>query len=156
MSLNRIWRLRALAAVVVWTGFNASALGDEQTEGLDVLRSRMTGLATFVRSADGGPMGGLLPQLGPVAAQPADFFRQHGHWFGVTDADSQLVLTRQETDVLGFRHTTYRQVHKDIPVFSGVLKLHQNANGAFIAANGDFHPIDTGNISEGALPAFKV
>jgi hypothetical protein len=100
MSLNRIWRLCALAAVVVGTGFNASTLGDEQTEGLDIQRSPMTGLATFVRSADGGPMGGLLPQLGPVAALPADFFRQHGNLFGVivlTD-DPRPVAVLQELE----------------------------------------------------------
>jgi len=73
--------------------------------------------------------------------EPVDFLVQHGHRFGVTNPTTELALTRTESDALGHRHTTYAQVHKGIRVFSGVLKVHQNAMGQIVAANGDFYPI---------------
>ena len=47
---------------------------------------------------------------------------------------------KAETDALGYRHTTYQQVHNGVPVFSGVIKVHRNGAGDIVAANGDFYP----------------
>lgn len=107
--------------------------------------SPVTGLATFVTAGSAGRgVGGAIvvaPSLGRTDATPADFIRQHGHLFGVTDQARQLARVKTRADSIGHTHTTYRQVHQGVPVFSGVLKVHQNQAGEFIAANGDFYPI---------------
>jgi Zn-dependent metalloprotease len=70
-----------------------------------------------------------------------DFLREHGHLFGIADPANELVLTAADTDAIEHRHTTYHQVHLGVPVFSGVVKVHQDAWGRIVAANGDFYPI---------------
>ena len=109
---------------------------------LKIQRSVHTGLASFVTARDGGaiPMQSV-PAFRPI--QPGDFLREHGALFGVTDPAKQLVLdgTRTKTDAEGLTHTTYREVHKGVDVFAGVLKVHQDGFGAVISANGDFFPI---------------
>jgi Zn-dependent metalloprotease len=35
----------------------------------------------------------------------------------------------------------YEQVYEGLSVFSAVLRVHQDRNGRFVAANGDFYPI---------------
>ncbi|MCP4590238.1 MAG: M4 family metallopeptidase [bacterium] len=42
---------------------------------------------------------------------------------------------------MGCTHATYQQVFAGVPVFSGVVKVHRNGAGQFIAANGDFFRI---------------
>ena len=100
--------------------------------------SRHTGLATFVTAAQGGPLGA---NRAGASADPDTFLATDGARFGVTDPAAQLELVRQEADALNHRHTTYRQVHRGVPVFSGILKVHQDETGAVIAANGQFYPI---------------
>ena len=108
-----------------------------------VRRSAHTGHATFVRAA--GPSGTMpvTPSAGRTGVRADDFLQQHGHLFGVTDAPRQMVLdpTRTATDLFGFTHTTFTQVHRGVPVFSGILKVHQNRAGGIHAANGDFYSI---------------
>jgi len=110
--------------------------------GVRVERSARTGLASFVTASDGGaiPMQSV-PAVRTI--QPMDFLNEHGALFGVSNPNAQLVLdaAHTRTDELGFKHTTYRQVHKGIEVFAGVLKVHQDGFGAVVAANGDFFPI---------------
>ena len=107
---------------------------------LTVHRSPITGLATFVTAANGGTIRVVSPR-GKTRIEPMDFLRQYGRRFGVTQPDRQLVLVRRWTDAFGHEHSEYQQVHEDVPVFSGVLKVHQNARGEVTAANGDFYPI---------------
>lgn len=68
----------------------------------------------------------------------------HGARFGITDPDEQLILDRTDQDNLNWTTTTYRQVHESVPVFSGVFKVHQNAAGEVVAANGDFYEVPAG------------
>ncbi|MGD2107984.1 MAG: M4 family metallopeptidase [Phycisphaerae bacterium] len=118
----------------------AAVHAQPQRDGLAVHTSRYTGLAQFVTAADGGAIPVPLPK-GKARPEPADFFKAHGHLFGITDAATQLALDKTRTDTLGQTHTTYRQVHKGVPVFAGVVKVHQDAAGRVRAANGDFFPI---------------
>ncbi|HRX83776.1 MAG TPA: M4 family metallopeptidase, partial [Phycisphaerae bacterium] len=74
-------------------------------------------------------------------ATPQDFLAQYGPLFGADDAAHQLALQRVDVDDLGEIHTTYMQVHAGVPVFSGELKVHTDASGQVVAANGDFHVI---------------
>ena len=111
--------------------------------GLKVRHSRTTGLASFVTSSDGGP----IFESGNVARTiPSvnEFFRVYGQLFGVTDAAAQLAVAKVQRDALGASHTSFRQMHRSVPVFSGVLKVHQDTLGRVFAANGDFYPIDAG------------
>ncbi|MFQ5591750.1 MAG: M4 family metallopeptidase [Phycisphaerae bacterium] len=104
-----------------------------------VQRSRTTGLATFIRGHETAPVGLAVPSAATGHAAPDAFVRQYGPLFGVGDAATELRSLRTTSDALGHAHTSYQQVHRNIPVFSGVLKVHQNAHGDFLAANGRFY-----------------
>ncbi len=105
---------------------------------LRVMRSNVTGQAAFVRPARGTA---TIPvsATGAAPATPLDFWRQHGPLFGVLSAQSELRQTKSERDALGHTATSFQQYVGDVPVFGGVLRTHQNAAGAFVAANGDFY-----------------
>jgi|GEM_PF-2890362 len=130
--------LLGFAAACLFTQVAAAAQRVEQD--LTIHTSRMTNLTTLVtgRNHKGIPVSATNGRRMPV---PMDFLRQRGSVFGITDPDKQLVLGKTSADWVGHAHTTYKQVHKGVPVFSGMLKVHQNATGAIIAANGDFYPI---------------
>lgn len=105
--------------------------------------SKITGAATFLTSDDGQPLavnaaaGGVAVRAN-AATQALD---QYAAPFGVTDAAIQLQLIKVDTDLLGHVHTTYQQVHDGIEVFTGILKVHEDANGGFLGINGDFYAI---------------
>ena len=108
--------------------------------GLGVRRSRQTGLAVFVTAKPGGVIG-VSTAPGKVKADADDFLRVHGYLFGIVDPVKQLVQRKTFTDSLQTTHASFEQVHKGVPVFSGVIRLHQNGAGDFTVANGDFYPI---------------
>ncbi len=107
-----------------------------------ILRRNVTGKASFVVGKNGGAIpvraGG---KRGAIDGR--DFFRAHGQLFGISDPDNQLVedVGRSRIDHLGHVHTTFQQIHGGIPVFSGVVKTHQDELGRFVIANGDFYAI---------------
>ena len=129
-----------MVAILATLALAAGNVLAQQPDGLEVYRSRATGLAAFVTPTDGGTIPVPI-RPGRARVQPIDFLTQYGELFGVTDPVNQLIETRTQTDNLGYTHTTYEQVHDGIPVYSGVLKVHQNAAGGVTAANGDFYPI---------------
>jgi Zn-dependent metalloprotease len=99
-------------------------------------------LATFVTSKDGGPI--LVSAAGGVASvplSPEQFLERYGRLFGVSDPAGQLVASGAERDLLGQTHVEFKQRHAGVPVFSGQLRVHQDAAGHVLAANGDFYPI---------------
>lgn len=98
------------------------------------------GNATFVVGKDQQPIPVSAP-AGPVDAMARDVLREYAPLFGITSVDAQLVETRVDVDELNQRHTTFEQVHGGVPVFSGMLKVHQNDRGEVLAINGDFHPV---------------
>ncbi|MCB9865506.1 MAG: M4 family metallopeptidase [Phycisphaerales bacterium] len=122
-----------------------AALAQQAPRELNIRRSPVTGLATFVTAADGTTFA-VPPTGGRAQAIPLDFFVVHGALFGVTRPAEELRLERTRTDALGQVHTTYRQVYRDVPVFTGELKVHQDAGGGFRAVNGDFFPV-TGKLN---------
>ncbi|MFH1107596.1 MAG: M4 family metallopeptidase, partial [Planctomycetota bacterium] len=117
-----------------------AAPAPQAVPGLKIERSNATGLATFVTAPGGGAIA-VQPAVAGRRIQPMDFLTAQGHLFGVGDAARELLQTRAEADQLGQTHTSYQQVHKGVPVFSGVLKVHQGGDGSILAANGDFYPI---------------
>ncbi len=116
----------------------SSAAADD--DALDIQYSQATHLASFVTAVDGGPI-----PVSPGTRSREDaadrFLAEYGYLFGVDSAPDQLVRTGRRTDRLGHTHTSFAQYHEGIRVFAGGLKVHENAEGAVIAANGDFFPI---------------
>ena len=107
---------------------------------LIVQRSRDTGAARFV-TGRGGEISVAVPP-GRQTATAIDLLEQHGHLFGVRDPATELGAAGVFVDpVLGHGHFDFEQVYKGLPVFSGVLKVHQEGAGRFLAVNGSFHPI---------------
>ena len=101
-------------------------------------RSAISGNARFVTGRNGDDISVVARRNQPT---PAEFLAQHGHLFGVTDAETQLRLTKTKQDHLGLSHTTYQQWHDGVRVFAGELKVHQRPTGAIYAANGAFRHI---------------
>lgn len=101
------------------------------------------GLPIMVRAVGGGaiPMPGAKGVGGQPAVLPIDFFTAYPDAFGTPNPATELKLIGQETDALGTTHTTYKQVHVGITVFSGRLKVHQNAAGEITSVNGRYYPI---------------
>ncbi len=117
------------------------ARGQAVTDDLRVSRSRVTGVASFVTAADGGAIAVVGAAGNTQVAAPIDFFATHGALFGVSDAAAELVRVKTKRDALGQVHTTFVQQFKKAPVFSGILKVHQNRRGEIVCVNGDFYPI---------------
>jgi len=110
---------------------------------LEVRRSSVTGRASSVVAAGGGTIP-LPAGTGGGESRVMDFVAHYGHLFGVHDPQRQLEVHGTRTDRLGHTQTTLHQVHRGVPVFSGVLKVHQDADGQVIAAFGDVYPIGEG------------
>jgi len=120
----------------------AAPVSAQNNAALRIQKSSSTGLATFVAPAAGATIP-VKPKMAAQPPAPEEFLAQYGILFGVTDPAGQLVRQRFAVDALTTAHTTYSQVHRGVPVFSGTLKVHQNAAGQIIAANARFYPIPT-------------
>jgi Zn-dependent metalloprotease len=106
-----------------------------------------------------GGQGGIIPvkpsQPG-ATVRPIDFFLEHGALFALSNAEKQLRPAGSHTDASGQTHTTYHQVHDGVPVFAGVLKVHQDPAGRFIAANGDAFRVPAKLSVRPTLPAAQA
>lgn len=110
------------------------------TDQLEIRRNRVTGLASFIRAKDGGAIP-VEPAQAAAAPGPDDFLRSYGPLFGVTDAANQLVREKTNRDDIGYTHSSFRQFHNGVPVFGGVVRVHQDKSGAIRSGSGDFFPI---------------
>ena len=137
-NLSRVLSLLAVAA--------APALGQVQGQSkgpvsrVRVHLSGLTGLATFV-TPDGGEAIAVPSAVQAAEALPGDFIDQYGPLFGVSDRAKELQQQAARKDSIGFTHTRFDQVYDGVPVFGGVVKVHQNAAGAVTSASGHFFPI---------------
>ncbi|MHC4696413.1 MAG: IPTL-CTERM sorting domain-containing protein [Planctomycetota bacterium] len=129
--------LLSLGLTTLPTGIGVSAADDER---LEIRRSSVTGLAAFVTAVGGGTIP-LEARAGEQHSRPIDFLEAYGYLFDISDPQEQLEQEKVTICRLQQTHTTYQQVHQGVPVFTGVLKVHQDALGQVIAANGDFYPI---------------
>jgi len=132
----------AFALVVAAFVQHASAESPPEAN-LRIHRSAITGLASFV-AADRGNRTEVESEDGQSPVRPSEYLQQYGSLFGIEDPTTQLSRRRVWKDALGQTHTEYRQVHHGVLVFSGVIKVHQNAEGHVVAANGDFYPVSPG------------
>ncbi len=120
-----------------------SALGVQGAggEGLRVVRDGYQGAVSFVTGARPGAAINVTLPAGHAKPAPGDFLDQYGSLFGITDPAGEVTVLKTETDALGHTHTGYQQVFKGVEVFSGVVRVHQNAKGEVIGANGRFYTI---------------
>ncbi len=122
---------------------------------LRIRQSPVSGLATSVTSTDGGPIL-LVTQAGHTRVQPADFFNTYGALFGIVDAQIQLKSFAAHIDSIGQSHTSFQQLYKGVPVFSGIVKVHQNKEGQVLAVNGNTYDIKQGLPREASLTPFEA
>ncbi len=127
----KLWKAAATCGLILAAQVAAAELA--------VHRSSVTGRASFVTSKDRSAI--ALVSAGRQPAEPVAFLQEHGSLFGLSDPARELRQTKTHVDWLGHRLTTFEQIHAGVPVYSGVLKVHQNAAGAFLAANGRFYQI---------------
>jgi len=143
-TFGRYGAVRVLIGLGAVASLSAAAAGQAAapnsfTPALVISRSHVTGRASFVTGASGAAP--IVDRFGRAIVTPRAFINQHGRVFGVTNQNAQLLETRSVIDNIGFATTTYQQLHLGVPVFSGVLKVHQNALGEVIVANGDVYDI---------------
>src|SRR5262245_360639 len=111
-----------------------------------------TGVARFVAAAPGKHIG-LARATGRAAGVPAkrgraaEFFREYGALFGVSNAGAELEHTRVERDRAGGTRLVYRQRHRGLRVFAGELRVHFDAADELVAVNGRFVPVDPVDIA---------
>jgi Zn-dependent metalloprotease len=134
-----IWRPAILLCSVLVVSA-ARAQTPAAPDELEVHFSATTGYAAFV-TPKGGPSAFAARSREAPLETAGDFVTRYGHLFGVSDAARELRATWPMRDRLGNRHTTYHQVFKGVPVFSGMIKVHEDALGRFAAANGAFYSI---------------
>jgi len=131
--------LLGVAGVLVFLAGPAIAAGPTQ---LRIDTHPKLHLPIMARASGGGAIdvrGANLAAQGPI--DPLAFFTAYPEAFHVGDPAANLRLIRTESDTLGTIHTTYQQLHAGVPVFSGTLKVHQNAAGDIICVNGRYYPI---------------
>jgi bacillolysin len=144
-NCSMVLRARAwIYIVTISTGYTlcvtASTLAQGIAPTIETVRSSRTGEVVFIRNAQGGAIATRAAANAPKAT-PKDFLQEHGRAFGIQDVANQLVEKRNRVDSLGQTHTTFEQMHHGVPVYSGVLHVHELAAGGFSSANGRFHPI---------------
>ncbi|UCG16924.1 MAG: M4 family metallopeptidase [Phycisphaerales bacterium] len=94
----------------------------------------------MVTAKDGGAINVVLP-AGRSQPRASDFIEQYAYLFGIDDPAIQLKCAKLHADTLGWTHTSYQQMHNGVPVFSGMLKVHQAPDGSIVAANGECYAI---------------
>ncbi len=130
----------SLGAIAFGQGLTASSVRTGGV-GLDHLET-VDGRVAFLRSSSSGEP--LRDAGGVVSRSPADAVERFGPVFGVVDSASQLRLRGIAVDAIGYQCATYDQVHRGVPVFSGILRVHRDETGRVCAMNGDVYTIPVG------------
>ncbi len=127
----------ALAAPEGPSGAAADRLRAETPAGAEITLKRATGVVSALRLTRETAL--ALP--GDTAeARAGAFFARYGGLFGIRDASGELVLRERLTDLTGAAHLTFDQNYRGVSVFGGELRIHFDAAGRLIAANGTFVP----------------
>lgn len=95
-----------------------------------------TGSARLIRLSPGRP---LLEGQDP-AARGADFLRRFGSAFGIARPEAELTAAGGWRDHLGHTHLRFRQTYRGLPVFGAEIRLHFDASGNLLTAQGTFIP----------------
>ena len=124
--------------VVVLAGTSPGSLLGASIE--PIVQRNAAGRVMFVSAERGDVLRDRSPIGGPLSS-PVEFLREYGAQFGIKDVSQQLVAVGAARDSIGHIRTTYQQVYQGVLVYSGVLRVHQRADGAVVAVNGDFYAI---------------
>src|SRR6185295_9550245 len=111
--------------------------------GAEVSVRGATGTAQFVRLVEGKGAVSLAPPSarGASAAEQAKaFLAAYGGVFGIDSVEGQLLARGERTDMLGFKHAFFQQVHNGVPVFGAELQGHVDREGRLVAVNGTSVP----------------
>lgn len=142
-------RMRWTAGLAFFLSATGAALQAEPI----VHRSKSTGQPSFISLR-------AEPQrtAGVSDATARAVLKGHGALLGIASVDEQLRLMRLESkDTLGYAHATYEQVHRGVPVFASVLKVHFDAAGRAVSINGHFRAIpDSVNVQPARTEAEAV
>jgi Zn-dependent metalloprotease len=91
----------------------------------------------------------LVGRTTPLTRAPDDaaravraFVLRHRLLFPTLASEDQLRAVRAEVDEVGMIHVRYRQQHRSLPVWRGELAAHLDREGALVAINGRFVPVD--------------
>ena len=93
---------------------------------LEIIRSKLTGLATFVNTDNNHP----LPSGGAIVNTPEQrglrFLETYGRAFAIARMDQLKVRLSQSftRDDAGMEHVRYQQVHRNVPVTGGEVIVH--------------------------------
>jgi Zn-dependent metalloprotease len=109
------------------------AAGDEASVALH----RATGAVRFVRL----PPGGIGLAGASEIERADDFLAHHGAAFGLRTPAAQLSAPREQLGPYGGRRLSYRQIERGVPVWGAWLRLHFDAAGDLVAANGTVVPV---------------
>ena len=97
---------------------------------------RATGVVRFLTVEPGSlQLGGSTTEQ-----RAADFLERYGTLLGVSDPSSELVARQTRVDGYGGIHVSYEQMHRGVPVFAGLVRVHFDAAGRLTAVNGTFVP----------------
>ncbi len=121
----------------------AGAAQKEPGQGADIQieRHSATGNASFMGlpallAAPRANAPQTLPEPQTLRANAQTFLHSYGPLFGVQRPTETLRLTALTTDSLGASHLVYAQHYRGVPVFGAQLRVHIDAGGNVIAANG--------------------
>ncbi len=102
-----------------------------------VSTSKATGKASLVRA---GANGDLYPSSDAHPRAKAEaFLKQYSRAFGAPSR--QLVRAGATKDGLGYKHFTYTQRYRGIPVYGSMLKVHVDKRGNLTSVNGALVPV---------------
>jgi Zn-dependent metalloprotease len=114
--------------------------------GAEVSIQQATGTARFVRVAPGRSLLGAQLRARAVTdgakhSDSVQFLNSYGSLFGITNAATELDMTRVAKDQQGGTHITYKQVYQGLPVFGAQLKTHFDASDNLTVVSGTFIPV---------------
>lgn len=103
-----------------------AALAMETAAGapVEVTRSPLTGLISFLATSPGHPIRLDVPASAPASERALAFLATHGKAFGMNDPSKVRVLRATPKDQVGMEHVRLQQLHKGIPVTAGELTVH--------------------------------
>jgi Zn-dependent metalloprotease len=93
-------------------------------EPLDVNRSPVTGLATFLKTRSGRPIPILHASTLSAESRSLRFLIDHGDAFAIADEEDLRVVKTSEIDIAGMQHVRLQQFHQGVPITGGELIVH--------------------------------
>lgn len=126
-------RLRWFLIGLLFAFAVGAALAQPASSDFELVRSRESRSTYFVK----------LRKSVRLRMSPMEFLGRYGGLMRIRNPTLTLRQSKVQVDSLGQVHTTYQQRFGDFEVFTGVVKVHQDAEGFILGMNGTYHPIAT-------------